>query len=92
MKKMIRLCEEHEAQLVLAAAVSPVNYSYAQCRALGDCAEKYDLPLVDFNVISGEIGIDWQADMLDGGDHVNDTGTQKMTDYLANWLQTWLEG
>jgi hypothetical protein len=33
-----------------------------------------------------EIGIDWQTDSYDGGDHLNYAGAVKITDYMGRLL------
>ena len=63
-----------------------MNFNYTKHNAMVDLAESRDTEYLDLNMISEELGIDWATDELDGGDHVNLTGTIKQTDYIEKYL------
>ena len=81
------LCKTKSIRLVLVSAPSPKNYNYPRHNTLTELAEKNGLDFIDFNMMKDEIGLDWQTDSLDGGDHVNYSGTEKMTKYLLRYLK-----
>lgn len=80
--------EDAGAQLVLVSAPTPVNFSMGMHNYLKQLAEDWDITYVDFNAIAYEIGIDWNKDTRDAGDHLNDSGAWKVTDYLISILET----
>ena len=71
--KIKRLCDAHGTKLLFVTAPSPVNLA---------------VPYLDLNLNTEELGIDWNLDTLDGGDHLNYTGCQKATAYLQRYMQT----
>ncbi len=85
--KAVRLCNEKEIPLILVSAISPTNCSYEKHNAIQAYADANGLSYVDLNLLTEELGIDWNADVLDGGDHLNYSGTLKMTAYLAEYLK-----
>ncbi len=87
MKRMLALCEKEGIELVLVSAPSPTNSNYEKHNALQALADEKNLKFIDFNLMLDEIGIDWDTDSLDGGDHVNYSGTEKMSRYLMTFLK-----
>ncbi len=83
--RILELCRAHNAELVLYSGPSPVNYDYRRHNGLKEAAEEYSLAYVDLNL--EEIGIDWDKDTLDKGDHLNIFGAQKVTSYLGKYLR-----
>lgn len=80
--------EDAGAQLVLYSAPSPSNYTMAMHNYLTSLAQEWGITYIDFNTIYDEIGIDWSKDTRDAGDHLNDAGAWKVTDYLISILET----
>lgn len=87
MGKIIKLCEENQAQILLVSAPSPKNYNYQKHNKLTEYAQSKGLPYLDFNVMTDTIGIDWKSDALDAGDHLNLLGACKVTEYIGTYLK-----
>ncbi len=85
--KIVKLCDKHNAQLILYTMPSPKNFNMAKHNAVAKAAEEYQLPYLDGNTHLTDIGIDWNTDTMDGGDHLNYYGTQKMTAWLTSYLK-----
>ena len=85
-KHIMDLCRENGAALILVSMPSPVNYSYARHNAVSDFAEEFSIPYIDMNLAADGIGIDWDTDSLDHGEHVNLSGAEKVTKYLGEYL------
>lgn len=87
MERIIDLCQERGAELLLASAPSPVNYNYKKHNALKDFAATHKLEYLDLNLKTKELGIEWAEDTLDAGDHLNLSGAHKATKYLGEYLK-----
>ena len=86
MEKIKRLCEKNGADLLLVSAPSPKNYNYKKHNSLEEYARENDLPYVDLNMKFRDIGIDWEQDSYDRGDHLNISGARKVTAYMGQYL------
>lgn len=84
--KMIALCEANNAQLILVSTPSPRNWNYDRHNAIAAYAQKNELTYLDMNLHHEEIGIDWEKDTRDKGDHLNFSGAKKASDYLGDYL------
>lgn len=78
------LCKKNGVQLVLYSSPSPRNYNYAKHNALASFASLRNIPYIDLNIEN--IGIDWRTDTVDGGDHLNISGAQKVTAFFEGYL------
>ena len=86
MDKIDQLCQENGAELMLVSCPSPKNFNYSRHNAIEKYAGEKGYRYLDLNLNLNEIGIDWSADSLDGGDHLNFRGAIKASDYLAAYL------
>ena len=86
MDKIIRLCQENGAKLVLYSGPSPVNYNTRKHNGLVDFAKEKGLKYLDLNMKLEELGINWETDTSDKGDHLNLSGADKVTRYLGDYL------
>ena len=87
MEEIQELCRRNGAELVLMSAPSPKNYSYKKHNAIENYAKEKGIPYVDLNLQIRELGIDWQEDSYDKGDHLNLYGAQKVTAWLGGYLK-----
>lgn len=86
--KIKRLCDAHGTKLLFVTAPSPVNHTMQRHNEVQALADALAVPYLDLNLNTEELGIDWNLDTLDGGDHLNYTGCQKATAYLQWYMQT----
>lgn len=82
------LCDTHGTKLLLVTAPSPANHTMQRHNEVQALADKLGVPYLDLNLNTEELGIDWNLDTLDGGDHINYNGCRKVTAYLQQYLQT----
>ena len=80
------MCRDCGAALILLGTPSPKNYNYSIHNAIAEYADKQGLTYIDMNLMTDEIGIDWNTDTLDKGDHLNLSGAKKVTEYLGRYL------
>ena len=85
--KIRKLCDEKGINLLLYTSASPLNHNYKKYNAILKYADRYGIPYLDFNQKVKELGIDWKSDTLDKGDHLNLSGSHKVTDYMTKYLQ-----
>jgi len=81
-----KLCEENGARLVLVSFASPKCYDMTIHRRIEEEAKKRGLDYLDLNCELSELNLDWKKDYMDGGDHVNVFGSEKITSYLGKYL------
>lgn len=84
---IVRYCRNHELPLLLVSTPSIKNWSDAKHETVQLLADENDLPYLDMNLYVDELGIDWDADSRDAGDHLNDRGAQKVSHFLADYLK-----
>ena len=85
--KILDLCRENGAQVLLVSAPSPANYHYAKHNALAEYAKQAGLSYLDLNLQLDTLGMDWGKDTFDKGDHLNLSGARKVTAYMSWYLQ-----
>lgn len=85
-RQIAELCRSHGSKLLLISTPSPSNYTYAKHNAIAAFAAQYSADYIDYNLMLGDIAIDWATDTRDSGDHVNYFGAMKVSDYLAYYI------
>lgn len=82
------LCEKNNIKLVLMKAPSIYPYWYDEYEEnITNYANKYNLDYYNFKNVVEEIGIDYQTDTYDGGEHLNLSGATKLSKYVAHLLK-----
>ncbi|MGM9538311.1 MAG: hypothetical protein ACI3VN_08270 [Candidatus Onthomonas sp.] len=89
LNRMVRLCQENDIQLLIAATPSQKNWDYKKHNTMEQfAAENRDkgVDFLDMSLLTEEIPIDWETDSRDGGDHLNYYGAMKVSAYMADYL------
>lgn len=86
LQKIQKMCEENGAELVLISTPSPQNYNNKRHEEILKLAEENNLKYEDMNLMTEQLGIDWNSDSLDKGDHLNLLGAEKVTRFLLEYL------
>jgi hypothetical protein len=81
-KRIYDLCKENDIELILFKAPQASTWNYVRQKAVKELAKELDVEFIDANGIE-EIGIDWNKDTRDGGDHVNYYGAKKVSKYIG---------
>ncbi len=89
-KKILKLCDKKKIQVVFFTMPTLHHWDYSMHNTIADYAEKHDIPFLDMSLkeVSAEIGMNWDTDSRDRGDHLNYSGTVKASKCLGNWLKT----
>lgn len=86
LEKIIALCEENNAALLLVSTPSPKNWNYKKHNGTKAWADTHNITYIDLNLDEG-INIDWSADTKDGGDHLNLAGAKKVTKFMGKYFR-----
>ncbi len=84
---MRELCEKKGIELVLLQVPSSFEWSYPKHNAVNEYAEKYGLKFLDLNLVLDEMDFDWSTDTADEGEHMNIYGAEKVSKYIAHYLE-----
>ena len=85
--KIVARAKQENIQLVLVSVPSTKAWNLAKSSAVQDYASARGLPYVDLNLKTEELGLDWQKDTFDRGEHMNLFGAQKVTRYIGEYLK-----
>ena len=85
--KLADFCREREIDLYLYSAPNSWTWNYRRHEAVSRLAEELGLKFFDMNRMTEEIPVDWGEDSFDGGDHLNYSGSQKVTAWMGQFLE-----
>ena len=86
LNKMKELCNQKQIKFILFEVPSPDSWNYKKHNRLSKYAKDNDLEFIDLNLYNKEIGMDWEKDSSDGGDHLNIYGAEKVSTFIADYL------
>ncbi|MBR1812970.1 MAG: hypothetical protein IJ773_04030 [Lachnospiraceae bacterium] len=84
---IVAFCKKKNVPLLLVSTPSIKNWNDAKHETVQILADENNLPYLDLNLYVDELQINWETDSRDGGDHLNDKGTQKVSRFLAGYLK-----
>lgn len=84
--RMKKMCEEKGIQFLLLRVPS-MSWSLEESAAVQGFADENAIPYFDMNLHNEEIGIDWEKDTPDKGEHLNIFGCRKASSYLGKYLK-----
>ena len=79
-------CDKIGTKLVIISVPTTKYWSCAKHNGIQALADKENINFLDFNLLINDLNIDWNTDTLDGGDHLNYTGSIKITEYFEKYL------
>lgn len=81
-------CKNHDSELVLARVPLPCEpYIVEIMNSVEDWAKERGVPFLNYMEMTDELGMDWNRDSLDGGNHLNIYGAEKISGHLAKYLK-----
>ncbi|MCR4656305.1 MAG: SGNH/GDSL hydrolase family protein [Lachnospiraceae bacterium] len=90
--KIIELCRDNGTGLFLMKVPSySNNWGYHFDDQIREIAEPYGIDYVNFDESADEIGLDYNIDSPDNGNHLNTYGAEKFSAYLADYLKAHYE-
>ena len=87
LEKIVDLAKSKDIEVMLIASPSPKNWTEGRSLCISDWAKAHDIRFLDLNEKTDDMGINWETDSLDNGDHVNFNGSLKVNSYLGSVLK-----
>ncbi len=81
------LCSKNDIKLVLISMPNTKAWDMKRHNGVDNIARELGCEYIDLNLLNEEIGIDWQTDTSDNGEHMNYPGALKVTRYLTRYLE-----
>ena len=86
LKKIKNICKENNIELLFIEMPSPNTWSKERNQAVEKWTKDNMIKFIDLNMHLDEIGIDWNRDTQDGGEHLNINGAEKVSRYVGEYL------
>ena len=86
LNKIVDKCKDNNIIIVLYTVPSILNWSNKRHDEVMKYADSKNIDYLDLNLIVDDLGIDWNLDSRDGGDHLNYNGAVKITEYMGTYL------
>lgn len=77
-------CDRMGAKLILFSMPSVISWEKEMAAPLEKLADRLQVPYLELNQI--DLALNWETDTMDGGDHLNYLGDEKVSTYLASYL------
>ena len=87
MDRILELCRKNGIEVILYSLCSPKCYDTTRLNSVSEYAQTRGLTYLDLNQNWREIGIEWDHDTRDEGDHLNEYGVAKVTTYIGYYLK-----
>ena len=78
-------CATGQGQSWCSTAPNAATWNTPRHNAVQALADSLEVPYLDGNLM--DLGIDWDTDSYDGGDHLNYYGAAKVTGWLGTYLR-----
>ena len=94
--RIASICRKNGIDLLLLSTPSVRNWNMKRHNTMAGLAadlnekarkEGTTVEYVDMNLMTDEIPIDWDQDTRDEGDHLNNSGVEKVCAWLGPWLK-----
>ena len=87
MDEVYELCRNKGIQLIVVSSPNPTDWNMGKHQAVQQWCDSHEIEYIDYNLKLQEIGIDWNTDTRDGGEHLNNSGAYKVCEHLSKKLQ-----
>ncbi|MCQ2450077.1 MAG: SGNH/GDSL hydrolase family protein [Clostridia bacterium] len=87
LERIVSRCRQENIQLIFFQIPSLPSWDDSRHNTVQKFADKNSIPFLDLHKRSDEIGLDWQTDTRDRGNHLNNAGADKVTMWIGNYLK-----
>lgn len=79
--EVVQICEDNDITLVMVSSPSALNWTEGKHQAVSTWCQENQIMYVDYNETEElqRISYDWSTDTRDNGDHLNVSGSKKIT-------------
>lgn len=81
------ICKENNITLIMTCSPNPHTWNMGRHKAVQEWCDSHGVEFIDYNLLPDEIGIDWDTDTRDGGEHLNNSGSLKVCTHLCRYLK-----
>lgn len=85
--KFFSICHQNNIKVLLVELPSPSSWDYTKHNAVQKIADQYKLPFMDLNINRDAYGLDMKTDFRDNGNHLNNSGAVKATEYIGSYIK-----
>jgi len=87
LEEIYNICKEHNIILIMTCLPNASAWNMGRHKAVQEWCESHGVEFIDYNLLTDEIGIDWSTDTRDGGEHLNNSGANKVCRHLSDYLK-----
>ncbi|MDD6879000.1 MAG: hypothetical protein PUD59_02075, partial [bacterium] len=87
LNKIKGLCNEKNTELILIEMPSTDTWTHKRHKSVQEYADRNNLTFIDFNYLLDKVGINWNTDTKDKGNHLNTLGAMKITKYMGEYIK-----
>ena len=88
LEELIAYGKDENLRIAFTSLPSNIDETeFARLNYVKQWLKSHDVPLIDFDSLAGEVGIDYTTDLADTA-HLNVFGARKLTTFAARYLQT----
>lgn len=80
------MCDEKGAKLVILSMPCQKNWNYKIHNGADEAAKKLGIDYLDLNLVKDGLNMNWAEDTRDKGEHLNNYGAEKVSDYLGRYV------
>lgn len=84
LKKFVELTREYNTKLIVVGFPSQNAWNYQKDKLFLDLSKKLDFEYINLNKF--DLGINWELDTKDNGEHLNFYGARKASSFLGSYL------
>ncbi len=86
LENLKEMCDEKGAKLVILSMPCQKNWNYKIHNGAEEAAKKLGIDYLDLNLVKDGLNMDWAKDTRDKGEHLNNYGAEKVSDYLGKYI------
>ncbi len=87
LQSIAKLCKKNDIKLVLISMPNLKGWAIKKHNRIDTLAKDLECEYIDLNYENDKVGIDWKADTIDAGEHMNYSGAMKVTRYITQYLE-----